>query len=184
MTDKRCTRSIYIELPEDVLEAVRILLIYFRLPRHYPKKSYRSLAKDGPRPLYGKAIKKACRILGVNNDCRIPAEDPNRWDELNMELVKKRLLMAGIDPDDAVMNPVDQERFNLAWEQLLKTGTFSAVEQQKALSYGHQAPPADAILSAFVYPKKKKTAETNENAKTQSLPGATHSAPFKLPKFT
>jgi hypothetical protein len=182
MTDKRSTASIYIELPEDVLEAVRILLIYFRLPRPHPK-SYGSLTKDGPRPLYGKAIKKACRILGVNNDWRIPDDDPNRWDQLNITLVKKRLLLAGIDPDDAVMNPVDQERFNLAWEQLLKTGTFSTVEQQKALACGRQAPPAEAVLSVFAHPKKKKDAEANQNAKTQSLPGATHSAPFKLPKF-
>jgi hypothetical protein len=130
--------------------------------------------------LYGKSIKKACRILGVNNDWRIPAEDPNRWDELNMEHVKKRLLLAGIDPDDAVMNPVDQERFNLAWEQLLKTGTFSEAEQQKSINLGRQAPQAEPILSAFVHPKKKEVVD----AVTQSLPGTTQSASFKLPKFT
>jgi hypothetical protein len=171
MIGKRSKNSIYVEHPDDLLEAVRILLIYFQLPR----------MTKSPRPLYGKTIKKACRILGVNNDWRVPTGDPNRWAELDMDHVKKRLRLAGIDPTDAVMNAVNPDRFNLTWEQLLKTRKFNEAEQQKAIARGKRAPPPEAILSVFVTSKKK---EASAPFSPGPLPGATHSSPFKLPKFT
>jgi hypothetical protein len=169
MTGKRKKDSIYTELPEDVQEAIRILLIYFKLPRI-----------GNPRPLYPKAIKRACRILNIRGDWTIPQDQPNKWMDPNDKHLKNQLRLVGLDPDD-VMRVADQGRWNLAWEQLLKTEKFSVTEQQKAIAFGKQASPAQGVMRVFVTPKNKDAPATFSPA---PLPGATHCAAFKLPKFT
>jgi hypothetical protein len=57
---------VYVELPEDVLESIRLLLIYFSLPRW-----------GEARPVYPRSIKRAARILGIDN--RWVTEERNVW---------------------------------------------------------------------------------------------------------
>jgi hypothetical protein len=164
---KRKKDSIYTELPEDVQEAIRILLIYFELPR-----------VGNPRPLYPKAIKRACRILDIRGDWTVSPSDPNKWMTPTRKHVEDRLRLAGLDLAD-VMRIADQDRWNLAWEQLLETEKFSGPEQQKAMAIGKKAPPAEGVMSVVVTPEKK-----DGDALVQPNTSATtYYTPFKLPKF-
>jgi hypothetical protein len=124
---------IFIELPEDILEAVRILLVYFTLPR-----------VGNPRPLYPKVVKRAARLLGVCTDWEVPKNVPNKWRLPKEEQWRSRLVLAGLDPDS--LEIVDQKRWNLAWEQL-KENRFSVTEQQKDIALDRKAPPAQSVLT-------------------------------------
>jgi hypothetical protein len=133
---------IYVELPEDVLESIRLLLIYFSLPRW-----------GEARPVYPRSIKRAARILGIDN--KWVTEDRNVWRLPNEEKLRARLALAGLNPDNP-MEVIDQEKWNLAWQQLATTNRFRIEEQQQAIALGEKAPKAESVVcQAIEYPKKK-----------------------------
>jgi hypothetical protein len=144
---------IFTELPEDILEAVRILLVYFTLPR-----------SGNPRPLYPKVVKRAARLLGVCTDWEVPKDAPNRWRLPKKEQWRSRWVLAGLDPD--TLQIVNRSRWDLAWEQL-KENRFSAEAQQKAISIGREAPPAEPVLTQV----KSKPKERPQSTFNQYLPG-------------
>jgi hypothetical protein len=144
----------YTELPEDVLEAVRLLLLYFKQDRDSPT----------PRPLYPKAVKRAARLLDLSTDWDVPPGKPRRWRLRQEEHWRKRLELAGLNPDNP-MEIVDQDRWNIAWQQLVKTDSFKADQQQRSLALGEKAPPAEGILSVVSASLRKKPA-----ARTQDPP--------------
>jgi hypothetical protein len=167
MTTSRKKDSIYVEMPEDVQEAIRILLLYFDQPRI-----------GNPRPLYRKTLKRAQRILDIKTDWRVPQSEPNKWMTPTKESVIKRLELVGLDPDDP-MRVVNQERWNSAWEQLLKTEKFNEAEQRQAIASGKEAPQAESVMSVVVTAQQKK-ARTAGKPRSST---ATSYAEFTLPKL-
>jgi hypothetical protein len=111
---------VYVELPEHVQEALRLLLIYFDLPRH-----------SEARPVYPRAVKRTARILGIDNKWATP--EVNVWRLPGKEKLRARLALAGLNLDNP-MEILDEERWNLAWQQLTKTDKFRIEHQQRAIA--------------------------------------------------
>ena len=132
------------ESPEDVQRALAIVLSLFD-------------EQGRARPLYGKAIKRACRLLNISYS---RDDHWRRWDYW-----PRRMKLAGLDPDDP-MRVVDANRWNLAWQQLVETGTFREAGQQSALNRGLIAPTAETRVVAIAAKKRK--------------PRVTHTAQFDL----
>jgi hypothetical protein len=135
---------VYVELPEDVLESIRLLLIYFSLPRW-----------GEARPVYPRSIKRAARILGIDN--RWVTEERNVWRLPDKEKMRARLALAGLNPDNP-MEIIDQEKWDLAWRQLSTTDRFNIAAQQQAIAMGETAPKAQSVVQQFIdWPKKKRS---------------------------
>lgn len=143
---------VFLESPEDVQEAIALLLVYFAQPR-----------EGKPRPMYGKAIKRACRVLKVmaeryDQSCRwnLPAE------------YRVRLKLAGLDPKNP-LRVVNQRRWDNAWAQLLETNTFRDDRAQRDIATGRRSPRAEPRVKAIAVRAKVKRVESE--------------ATFRMPKL-
>ena len=127
---------IFIEHPEDVQQAVMVILWLFSVnPR--------------PRPLYGRAIKLACRLLKVMTVRE--AADTHYWVIVPRD-VKKRLELAGMKRHEVV----NERRFANAWVQLQETNTFKEETAQRDIATGKRRTKAEPRVKAIALPRKKR----------------------------
>ena len=145
--------NVFLETPGDVQECIRLLLTYFDLPRD----------GEAPRPVYGKAIKRACRVLKIMAlpNGRTPLwKLPGEW--------RERLKLAGLDPDNPI-RVVCHRRWDNAWRQLVETETFKDDVARADIATGKRSPKAEPMVKAIA-----------EKAKKRSVDGE---ATFKLPRL-
>jgi hypothetical protein len=144
---------VFIESPEDVQECIRLILLYFGL-----------VHRGAPRPIYGRAIKRACRVLKV---MALPHDTGLKW--MLPGEYKERMKLAGLDPGDP-LRVVNQRRWDNAWRQLVETGTFRDDRARADIATGRRSARAEARVNAIaVRPKRGRVAGE---------------ATFKLPKLT
>lgn len=129
----------YIESPADVQRALQILLWLFE-------------QEDKPRPVYGRAIKRACRLLAISYD---PKSD--RW--VRWGYWQRRMRAAGLDERDPFV-VIDEERWNAAWEQLVETETFTEEHVQRVVASGRPPPKAEERYRAVNTENRKKKVRT------------------------
>lgn len=143
---------VFMESPEDVQECIRLILVYFQLVR-----------AGSPRPVYGKAIKRACRLLKIMAQ---PYDRGLKW--MLPGEYKARMKLAGLDPRDP-LRVVCQRRWDNAWRQLVETGTFRDDVARRDIATGRRSPRAEPRVKAIAVRAKKK-------------PGGSE-ATFQLPKL-
>jgi hypothetical protein len=144
----------YIEAPQDVQMALHLVLSVFG-------------REARPRPVYGAAIRRACRILGVDYNAR-----DDRWELWRPW--RERMKLAGLDPGDP-FKVLDQRRWDLCWEQLVETETFQEHLQKRALAQGRQAPRAEERVKCIARKQREPKRETFE----QYLPRALEKKLFR-----
>jgi hypothetical protein len=118
--------------PRSTIEAVRMIQSYF---------------SDGTRDkvvIHYKAIKRASRLLKLMTK----TDEHGNLSWVRSSEWRSRLVLAGLDPD--TLEIVDQERWDLAWEQMSRTRTFRDDIQRKNLALGKKAPKAEPFLRAKV----------------------------------
>lgn len=134
----------YIEDPYDVCKALSLLLYYVQVQEI-----------DRPTPMYGKALRRACRILKIMSELR---DGQRHW--ILPKEYRARLKLAGLDPK----NPkriVSQRRWDNAWQQLLKTETFKDDIAQRDIATGRKSARAQPHLKAVALrPKRERRVET------------------------
>jgi hypothetical protein len=139
------THHTFTHCPENTKEAVRLLLVYMRLPH------------DGPTyAIYREALKDAQRLLGIYGDPE--AKDGSRQEWLLPCNWATRLKLAGLNPDDS-REVTNRDNWDLAWQQLRETATFRIDVQQRAIATGKKAPRAEGEVKSFILPLKEKSSE-------------------------
>ena len=133
---------VFSDHPRSTLEAVKLLAQYF--------------STDGEKiAIHAKAIRRACRLLKVMATC----EDDARVTWRRSKEWRSRLELAGIDPDTFEIS--DEERFNLAWQQLNRTWTFRDDKAHHAIALGETAPTAEPLVKARAFIDHSKKSEPN-----------------------
>jgi hypothetical protein len=133
---------VFLDSPLDVQRCVWLLLWMF------------SQSEDGV--VYGRAIKRACRLLKTMHEFR---DNRSHW-ILDKEW-RARLKLAGLDPNDP-FRIVNQRRWDNAWEQLITTGTFRDDRARQDIATGKKSPRAAARVKAIALAPKKAEQTFNE----------------------
>jgi hypothetical protein len=138
---------IFLEHPDDVKQAVMVLLWLFSVnPR--------------PRPLYGRCIKHACRLLKV---MAVREGSDVHW--ILAKEAKHRLELAGMKGHEVK----NERRWANAWAQLQETHTFKNDVAQRDIATGRRSPRAEPRVKAIAVRARKKRVQGE--------------ATFKMPKL-
>ena len=133
---------VYIDEPKTVIDCVRLLLCHTR------EKGY-------GRTIPHMSLKRAARILKLMVEYE---PDKVTW-RLAREW-KDRLKLAGLDPES--LEVVDEERWDLCWEQLVETWTFRDDVARRQIALGVKAKEKAGVrVRAVALPEKRRPDETS-----------------------
>jgi hypothetical protein len=151
--EKGIFRTTWTWWPEDTLNALDLLLVYFgindKLVRPQEVAVIRrdsNLQATLHRALHDKAIRSAVRLIAPGKKCAKYGRRAMCWYVRPTFDTKGRLAGAGLDIN--TLNIIDQRRWAFAWHQLSNGNTiyYSAPENDILNASAHETPPVEPVV--------------------------------------